>query len=132
MIRDLDFNFNIDAAGLPTAIIGVTKLIDCSISPARSTAIADLVASLGGIYSCFVFRDPILNTLRARIRGLDFDPTMINMKYKVDIDWDIYIKMVVAQPSFSYTFSALVTTGAPELSNNYVVNIPNYKAAAIC
>lgn len=40
--------------------------------------------------------------------------------------------MVVAQPSFSYTFSALVTTGAPELSYNYVVNIPNYKAAAIC
>lgn len=75
MIRDLDFNFNIDAAGLPTAIVGVTKLIDCSISPARSSAIPDLVASLGGIYSCFVFIDPISNTFRARIRGLDYDPT---------------------------------------------------------
>jgi hypothetical protein len=79
MIRDLDFNFNIDAAGALTAVLGVTKLIDCSISPARSSAVPDLVASLGGIYSCFVFKDPILNTYRARIRGLDFDPAKINM-----------------------------------------------------
>lgn len=64
------------------------------------------------------------------MRGLDLDPSMTDMIFRVDIEWDVFIRMrITGGNTFYYTFSALVATGAPELSNNYLVTIPNYSSA---
>lgn len=85
---------------------------------------------MGGIYNCYVFYDTATLTYRARVRGLDLDPSMTDMIFRVDIEWDVFIRMrITGGNTFYYTFSALVATGAPELSNNYLVTIPNYSSA---
>ena len=87
---------------------------------------------MGGLYTCYVFYDTKTLTYRARVRGLDLDPVMTNMILRVNIEWDVYIRMMITGGNtFYYTFSALVTTGAPELSNNYLVTVPKFTTACI-